>query len=80
MLDAHYEPNGPTIAELVKPPVEHLQKTSVSKIYVNVSSLFFTFFTVAALTFRWDYIVPACLKDIRDDKITMYIFDLQSLI
>ena len=26
-LDAHYEPNGPTIAEFVKPPVEHLQKT-----------------------------------------------------
>ena len=31
-LVAHYEPNGPTIAEFVKPPVEHLQKPKVSKI------------------------------------------------
>ena len=35
-----------------------------------------SFFTVTLL---WDYIVLACLTDKRDDEITMYIFDHESL-
>ena len=42
-------------------------------------AFFFTFFTVTAVTLLWDHIVLACLTDIRNDEITMFILDHQSL-